>query len=497
MTTDTPWALPVRIDEDRPAVNLAPPAEGAGAVVALVASEGPRGSGWSARVAASLAREWAGDGLRVFLADGDFERPVLHGEFGVENGEGVSDAVLYGASPGRVGRAVPEGGFLFAPAGTVVADPGSVYSHPRWSALLEAFRESGSVLLLYLPDGQDPGVEGLVERADRVIRFTDRAPDRDPGRGHLYIHPAGEAAGAVPTTDAIEDAATEVRAAEAAIEGSPAESEAEEDAPFLGGEPEADFDLDDPVGVAGAELPDADAVEPGTTETDAEEASSDFSLSEDFLADDLGGGLELEDVEGEGPEGPQEEEFAWDGSGELSVTDEWAGEGPSSIGAGTPGAGDPTGDPSPPDLEDEDEPTVPAESADEEAPVTHEPPPQGATVAGFESMPEPGRAETAPSAGGPPVAGGPGRGGGQRPSPPAREPAAVGSGAPRPPVRARPVERSRGPRLVLLLLLLVAAVLVAAWFGYVTIPGLDFGAAPGAGGGDSSLLLPVLPSSSG
>lgn len=169
--------------------GLSPPSGDAGEVVVLVAEEGARRDGWAARMAVKLAREWASGGLRVFLADGDLSDASLHGVVGVANAEGLADVIVHGASPGRVVQRVEGSGFLFASAGTVVADPTRAYEHPRWSVVLDAFRESGSVLVLYLPS--EAGSSGLVERGDRVIRLADAPPGEAAEPGVTVIHLSG------------------------------------------------------------------------------------------------------------------------------------------------------------------------------------------------------------------------------------------------------------------------------------------------------------------
>lgn len=410
MSAEFPWALPVRIDEDLPPVNVAPPTDGAGAVVALVADEGPRAEGWPARVAVSLAREWAADGLRVFLVDGDLERPALHGVIGQENGEGLADAVMYGASPGRIGRPVADGGFVFASAGTVVPDPVAAYAHPRWDALLDAFRESGSLLLLYLPAGDATG--GLVDRADRVLRLTSEPPGSDPGLGHLYVHPAA------------------------------------------GGEAVA-------------------------------ESPSDFVLSDDFAtgADWAEEAPEEEDVAG------GEAEEIWSGAGDLQITDEWAGDGPSSLtgpGDGSPAAEAAPGEPdhAPRDAAELGAPAEPADAAGD--PPEHGPTdddPDLRPAGGSEVAAEGGR-EAEPRDPGPPAATDEGE---------TAPDAVLATGrSPKPAVRARPEKRSLKPWLLLLVLVL-AAVFVADWLGYITIPGLSF--APF--GGEAGLSGSAPPTSAG
>jgi len=145
-----------------------------GEVLALLADAETRVDGWAGRSAVALARGWAAEGRRVFLMDCNPAEPTLHKLLGLENREGVTDAVLYGVSPSRIGQDDRDG-FLFASAGTVVSDPAAVLRHPRWTTVLEACREAGSTVLLYLPAGE-PGADHLAGEGDRTVRLAARAP---------------------------------------------------------------------------------------------------------------------------------------------------------------------------------------------------------------------------------------------------------------------------------------------------------------------------------
>jgi hypothetical protein len=520
MSADSPWALPVSVDQDSPSVNLAPPTDGSGAVVALVADEGPRAHGWAPRVAASLAREWAGDGLKVFLADGDLDRPALHRVLGRENGEGVADAVVYGASPGRIGRPVPEGGFLFASAGTVVADLEEAWSHPRWTVLLDAFRESGSLLLLYLPAGGGDGLEGLVGKADRVIWLADEAPAEDPRTGYLYIHPsegslAGRDEGTLPsdpspsqdrglglsppgpalieTDDGEEEAGTDDFGDLSFADDPEPPAREEAEAGGLSFQHEV---ADDETAVGDFAFSDEEAADPPLVEPD-EAPAGDFTLPTDSVGageaeESVIGDFSFPDEDEEEEEGPAAafelpeepagaeddlldpelvvgddfpsgddslvpDEELWAGTGDLQVTDEWAGEGPSALG----GVGESV-DAGAAAEEEEGAPVASSGPAEE---GTLDPGGDGhpTTMEGLEgSVPPP--AATAPL-----VAAGERESREPRPTPVARaEPAR------RTPVRARPVER-KTPWLLIVLLIVVVLALIGNHFGYVSIPGLSLG----------------------
>lgn len=178
-------------------------------VVVVLADPATRENGWAPRAATGLARGLGELGRRVLLMDADVADPTLHDMVGGSNGEGVTDAVLFGVSPERISRE-QEGGFLFASAGTVVADPPSVLRHPRWGAVLSQCRDSGLLVLLYLPAGA-PGTDGLAGEADRTIRLKSAlSAGVDQGQGGFVLHPerarvdgpSTEAApGAVPPVD--------------------------------------------------------------------------------------------------------------------------------------------------------------------------------------------------------------------------------------------------------------------------------------------------------
>jgi hypothetical protein len=74
------------------------------------------------------------------LADLALVRPGLHDVVGVENGEGMTDAFLFGSSVLRVARPIRDRGFLFVPAGTATARPEAVATSPRWSAVVDCLR---------------------------------------------------------------------------------------------------------------------------------------------------------------------------------------------------------------------------------------------------------------------------------------------------------------------------------------------------------------------
>jgi hypothetical protein len=188
MSSHSASTFPFDPDGASPPDGVPLPPEDGGEVVLLLADESARESGWGPRAAVALARRWADRGRRIFLMDGDPVEPALHVLLKVENREGVTDAVRFGVSPSRM--ALPQGdNLLFAPAGSVAADPADVFRHPRWASVLGACREAGSVVLLYLPEGV-PGVDELAGEGDRVVRLRGEAPQAQAAEpGVVTLHP--------------------------------------------------------------------------------------------------------------------------------------------------------------------------------------------------------------------------------------------------------------------------------------------------------------------
>ena len=144
-------------------------------IVILVDSEIDRD--WGAQVSLAVAKKWAASGHRVILADGCLDRPVLHEAVGVENGEGVSDMVLYGASAQRFAGRL-EDGLMLAPAGTPVVEVADVLKHVRWDMMISGCREAKATLVFYVSTGT-PGVEAMTERAEGVLVLAPASKDID------------------------------------------------------------------------------------------------------------------------------------------------------------------------------------------------------------------------------------------------------------------------------------------------------------------------------
>ena len=142
-------------------------------VVILVDSEIDRD--WGAQASFAVAKRWAASGRRIILADACLDDPVLHEVAGVENGEGVSDMVLYGASAPRITERV-EDGLMLAPAGTPVTEVADVLEHAKWDMVIRGCREAGATLVFHVSTGT-PGVEAMTKRAEGVLVLAPPSKD--------------------------------------------------------------------------------------------------------------------------------------------------------------------------------------------------------------------------------------------------------------------------------------------------------------------------------
>jgi hypothetical protein len=133
-----------------PGVDPLPVAPGERAPVILL-QVGAVDRAWAAEAAIEMCTGWAAEGRRVVLADMHLENPVLHEVLGVENGEGIVDIFLYGASISRSARPVEGRGFHLITAGTYDVNTASIYRHPRWLKLVAGFREANATLVLFAP----------------------------------------------------------------------------------------------------------------------------------------------------------------------------------------------------------------------------------------------------------------------------------------------------------------------------------------------------------
>lgn len=162
------------------------PGGGVGRIVALAATPSAREGGWATRAVVAIAREWAQQDLRIFLMDLGLDAPSLHAALGLKNGEGVSDAFLYGASVQRIAQPALNDSIFFASAGTVTADPEQILGHPRWNDLAGGFSEADATLLLFLPT-ELPGAEEILSRATDVLLLAEEGESPDTHLGPAAV----------------------------------------------------------------------------------------------------------------------------------------------------------------------------------------------------------------------------------------------------------------------------------------------------------------------
>ncbi|MFV2005994.1 MAG: hypothetical protein ACC667_01030 [Longimicrobiales bacterium] len=143
-------------------------------------------SWWGAEAAVGIARAWGESGDAVLLSDLDLRDPKLHEVLGHENGQGVSDILLYGVSVQHAAFASEMGSFLVVTAGTPVADPEAVLAHPRWEAVTRGLRETGATVLLHLP-ADLPGASSVLSRADHVVVFAADASGAEGVEGAIAV----------------------------------------------------------------------------------------------------------------------------------------------------------------------------------------------------------------------------------------------------------------------------------------------------------------------
>jgi hypothetical protein len=149
-----------------------------GRVVVALAPAATSRERWSADVALGIADAWGESGHRVVVADCVLEHPTLHRNAGLENGEGVVDAALFGASVSRVAQSVPGRSFFFVSAGSPAGDPEAVVTSARWGRLQDGFRDAGVTFVVFLREGC-VGEAMIIDDADDIVVLTDSA-DRVP-----------------------------------------------------------------------------------------------------------------------------------------------------------------------------------------------------------------------------------------------------------------------------------------------------------------------------
>jgi hypothetical protein len=114
------------------------------------------------------------------------DAPSLHEALGLKNGEGVSDAFLYGASVQRIAQPALNDSIFFASAGTATADPEEILGHPRWKDLAGGFSEADATLLLFLPT-ELSGAGEILSRATDVLLLAEQGESPDTHLGPAAV----------------------------------------------------------------------------------------------------------------------------------------------------------------------------------------------------------------------------------------------------------------------------------------------------------------------
>lgn len=182
--------------EARPAVTPFQPGSGAlppALQAAIIESHspilllvGPDAGDTAARVAIGLAETLAASSSGVILADASLRHGRLQELLDVENLEGLSDVLLFGASLDRVRTRPDTRSFDFVPTGPYVPDPSAVLESPRWDGIARSLRAAGERLFVFIP-ADSPGIGILSRRVGQTVligdaRSVDRAAARlDPG----------------------------------------------------------------------------------------------------------------------------------------------------------------------------------------------------------------------------------------------------------------------------------------------------------------------------
>lgn len=183
---DAPSRADVPMDRDPPEPQTFDPAQSpipflpdaplGGGLVILVMASADAFADWAERTALALASGWA-EKRQILLADLALGNPGLHQALGVENGEGMSDVLLFGCSVLRVARPVHERGFLFVSAGTATASPEVVAASPRWASVVDACHRIRATVVVFLPS-DIPSGEHLLAQASDVFMLTAPSAER-------------------------------------------------------------------------------------------------------------------------------------------------------------------------------------------------------------------------------------------------------------------------------------------------------------------------------
>ena len=212
MSRPLPDWQPLPATGETPALEAARLAASAGSgLVALAVSESGHRAGWGPDLAVEIGRRWVGEGASVHLVDLNLDDPRLHGPLEAELGEGMTDALFYGASLGRVLR--PAAGLQFATTGTPVPDPGALLESDGLKHVLRRLLERGGISMLYVCLGA-PGSVRVLDGADQVVLLSEPGFDASRSLGDAatktvaVVGPEGMAeGGAVPDVPVRQSAA--------------------------------------------------------------------------------------------------------------------------------------------------------------------------------------------------------------------------------------------------------------------------------------------------
>jgi cell division septation protein DedD len=240
-------------------------------------------AGWAAEVALDVAQGWGAGGCRIVLADAGLETPQLASALGVLPGEGLVDALRWGASVRRVARR-PEGRpFFVVTSGTPVADGAAVLNTPRWQALCAGFRDAGVTLVALVP-AADPCLDGVLGEATHAVIIAT------PGEG-VSVRLGGFGGEILGVVGREEEAPVAAARADPEGESEPDLASASEPDVAPEPEPEAAAEPFEPVAAFGV-LP--DAMESGTGAV-AESAALDLVEDASALPDATAPGLSADE----------------------------------------------------------------------------------------------------------------------------------------------------------------------------------------------------------
>jgi len=293
------------------------PGDGRGRIVVLASTPSAVEGGWASRAAVGIASNWSDRGLRIFLMDLGLEQPSIHELLDLPNGEGVSDAFMFGASVRHIARPALDGAFFFAPAGSPPGDPAEVLGHERWNDLASGFSEVDATLLLFLPTSL-PGAEKILSRATDIVFFSGHGESPEEHLGPAAIKMVANVGPS--QSSSVAPVPEESGPDESGLESEPAEAgwalpevgDEEEEVGIEASEavspPEDQEDLGFPA--------DPDAGEGSTNEPDLEspgegragspfDFSGDFELAEGFWDEPASQDEELDPVESETPGEPE------------------------------------------------------------------------------------------------------------------------------------------------------------------------------------------------